>query len=54
MPGRRAPVDSGALEHTTMGEVAAPLEAATGFEPVIRALQARALPLGYAASGIRG
>jgi hypothetical protein len=25
------------------------LEAATGFEPVIRALQARALPLGYAA-----
>jgi hypothetical protein len=26
------------------------LEAATGFEPVIRALQARALPLGYAAA----
>ena len=26
------------------------MEAATGFEPVIRALQARALPLGYAAS----
>ena len=25
------------------------MEAATGFEPVIRALQARALPLGYAA-----
>ncbi len=25
------------------------VEAATGFEPVIRALQARALPLGYAA-----
>ena len=28
------------------------MEAATGFEPVIRALQARALPLGYAASGL--
>jgi hypothetical protein len=25
------------------------LEAATGFEPVIRVLQTRALPLGYAA-----
>jgi hypothetical protein len=29
------------------------MEAAPGFEPGIRALQARALPLGYAAS-VRG
>ena len=28
------------------------MEAATGFEPVIRALQARALPLGYAATTV--
>ncbi len=28
------------------------VEAATGFEPVIRALQARALPLGYAATAL--
>ena len=30
------------------------MEAATGFEPVIRALQARALPLGYAALALQG
>jgi hypothetical protein len=30
------------------------MEAATGFEPVIRVLQTRALPLGYAAVALSG
>jgi hypothetical protein len=30
------------------------MEAATGFEPVIRVLQTRALPLGYAANKFNG
>ena len=33
------------------GQCQGAMEAAPGFEPGIRALQARALPLGYAASG---
>jgi hypothetical protein len=51
--------DGGVVERTTAPRdlevvvnvlgIAGGVEAATGFEPVIRDLQSRALPLGYAA-----
>ena len=41
-----------AFDHSAISRLKMPMEATPGFEPGIRALQARALPLGYVATQI--